>query len=414
VSDPVRFLSAFAQTLSMMALYKEGHPARARATDQSYSALLALQASETQLQFTFLGDEVLFGTQVLRDLRRWEWSQRLGEAGVQRVEFLESVHREDYEVFLDEVHARLTLAAVDSAESRPARRTSIKFGAIGLHEEVLLEGPVAPLRTATLAVSLDEEADAIRWVHGEVQVGGELPLAEAEGVVRSLTVAMHSDSQMALPLLRLKDHDQYTTTHALNVSVLAMGLAEYLGLGGGEVRAYGIAGLLHDLGKVRIPREILNKPGKLTDAERDVMRQHPADGAHIILESGRNLELASAVAYEHHVMINGGGYPSFHYRRCCHHASELVHVCDVYDALRTHRPYRPAWESQRALEYIEERAGSEFEETAARAFVRMMREWDESVAAEPTPTVRYGDEPLDAAATGDDYRPITASAPAEE
>jgi putative nucleotidyltransferase with HDIG domain len=269
---------------------------------------------------------------------------------------------------------------------------------------------VAPVRTATLAMSLDEEAETVRWVHGEVSVGAELPLAEAEGVVRSLTVAMHGDSQMALPLLRLKDHDQYTTTHALNVSVLTMGLAEHLGLSGAEVRAYGIAGLLHDLGKVRIPREILNKPGSLTEEERDVMRRHPADGAQIILESGRNLELASAVAYEHHIMINGGGYPSMHFQRCCHHASELVHVCDVYDALRTHRPYRAAWESDRALAYIEERAGSEFEETAARAFVRMMRAWDESIVQEPTPTIRFPEEEavpaLSDEAPKDDYWPL--------
>ena len=147
-----------------------------------------------------------------------------------------------------------------------------------------------------------------------------------------------------------------------------------MGIAAREVRTCGVAGLLHDLGKVRVPIDILNKPGKLTDEEREVMQRHPADGARIILTSDRELDLAATVAYEHHIMIDGGGYPRCHFHRACHAASLLVHVCDVYDALRTHRPYRGAWESARVLAYIEERAGSEFEPEVARKFVEMMKE----------------------------------------
>ena len=120
---------------------------------------------------------------------------------------------------------------------------------------------------------------------------------------------------MLLPLLQLKEFDQYTTTHSLNVAVLAMGLAEQLGAGQAEVRAFGVAGLLHDIGKVRIPLDVLTKPGKLTDEERLVINRHPVDGARILLQSHDDLEVAAAVAYEHHVMLDGGGYPAMHYRR---------------------------------------------------------------------------------------------------
>jgi HD-GYP domain-containing protein (c-di-GMP phosphodiesterase class II) len=115
-----------------------------------------------------------------------------------------------------------------------------------------------------------------------------------------------------------------------------------------------VAGLLHDLGKTRIPLEILNKPGKLTDEERSVMQSHTVEGARLILSSDRELDLAAAVAFEHHIMLNGGGYPHRHIARKCHCASALVHVCDVYDALRTHRPYRAAWEHPKVLGYLEE------------------------------------------------------------
>jgi putative two-component system response regulator len=82
-------------------------------------------------------------------------------------------------------------------------------------------------------------------------------------------------------------------------------------------------------------------------------------------------------------MINGQGYPARHYGRSCHKASNLVHVCDVYDALRTKRPYRDAWESERVLAYIEERAGTEFEPDIAASFVRMMRKVEGGIQLSP-------------------------------
>jgi len=220
--------------------------------------------------------------------------------------------------------------------------TGIRFGAVGVGDESPSEErEEAP--TEPLTFSLKEEAEAVVWVHEMMQEGGELLLMEAEAVVRSLTVAMHGDRQMMLPLLQLRQFDEYTTTHSLNVSVLSMGLAEWVGLGGSDVRAVGVAGLFHDLGKVTIPKEVLNKPGRFTPQEREIMDAHPVAGARMILTSDKKLDLAAAVAYEHHIMIDGGGYPSLRYPRDCHFASKLVHVCDVYDALRTKRPYRDPW-----------------------------------------------------------------------
>jgi len=364
-----------------MALYNDKHPARQRAVDRSFEALRDLQKDDPKPQFSFLGEETVYGQLSLRDLREWEWAMRLGDAGIQRLEFEPTVTRDEYEEFLEQVLARLTLAAIDTSEQRTTRQSSIKFGAIGVRgdQKPLNDIVEAKVPMATINFSLEEEAAAVQWMHGEVGERGMLPLAEAEAVVRSLSLAMHGEQRMLMPLLELREFDEYTTTHSLNVSVLTMALAEYIGLGAREVRTFGVAGLLHDLGKVRVPTEILNKAGKLTDEERAVMQRHPADGARLILTSDRELDLAAAVAYEHHIMIDGGGYPHCHFRRACHPASVLVHVCDVYDALRTNRPYRGAWESARVLDYIGERAGTEFEPQVAAKFVQMMKELDDRV-----------------------------------
>ena len=140
-----------------------------------------------------------------------------------------------------------------------------------------------------------------------------------------------------------------------------------------------MAGLLHDIGKTRIPIEILTKPGKLTDEERAIINSHPVDGARIIFQSEDDLEMAATVAYEHHVMLNGGGYPSMHYNRPCAIASRLVHVCDVFDALSTKRPYRDAWPTDKTVVYLEERAGLEFDPDIVAAFVRTLREGETRV-----------------------------------
>jgi len=232
---------------------------------------------------------------------------------------------------------------------------------------------LAMLGAFASSLSLQDEAATVDWIHDEVSMSERLPMGEVEAVVRSLSVAMRMEHRMLLPLLDLKRFDQYTTTHACNVSVLAMGLAERLGLGREEVRSFGVAGLLHDLGKIKIPKEILTKPGKLSDEERAVIQAHPVEGARIVLSRERGLGVAAVVAYEHHVCIDGGGYPSFRFTRNCHYASRIVHVCDIYDALCTNRPYRDAWEPEKALTYLESRAGTEVDTEITRTFCEMVR-----------------------------------------
>ncbi len=380
MSDATQFLTALAQALSTMSLYPEGHPAREGIVDTAFGQLQALQREDRRVSFSFLGDDVVFGDRPIRALRGWDWGARLAGAGIQRVEFETEVTRQEFDTFLAQVLAKLTLYAAQQAQQAGLSRKAggpIRFGEVGIKE--MASAP--KIAAAAAALSLHEEAETVQWMHEETQGGHGLPLAEAEAVVRSLAAAMHGDQAIVLPLLELRRYDEYTTTHSLNVCVLAMGLSEWIGLGARDVRAFGVAGLLHDIGKVKIPTEVLNKPGRLTPVEREIMNRHPVEGAKIIMTSEANLDLAAVVAYEHHIMNNGGGYPRLEYPRACHQASKLVHVCDVYDALRTNRPYRAAWPPAKVLGYLEERAGAEFEPEVARQFVKMMAEWEPREAA---------------------------------
>ena len=373
MSDPVRFLTSLAHALTSITLYPEGHPTREKAVESSYAEVGAMTGSNQARAFTFIEDEVVYGREPLRELKTWEWGPRFSAAGIQRLEFDRLISREQFEGFLHEILARMTLSTVDTSERRQHVDLGVRFGAVGI--EGLSESDQVT-EIATLEVGLSEEAETLRWLQSQVSERGAVPLLEAEAVVRSLSVAMHGDRRILLPLLQLKEFDQYTTTHSLNVAVLSMGLAEFLGCSPTEVRAYGVAGLLHDIGKVRIPIEVLTKPGALTPQERRMMNEHPTDGARLILQSEENLELAAVVAYEHHIMLNGGGYPTLYYPRACSQASRLVHVCDVYDALCTRRPYREAWPADKAATYLEERSGIEFDPELVEPFLRLLRKSD--------------------------------------
>jgi putative nucleotidyltransferase with HDIG domain len=302
---------------------------------------------------------------------------RFSQAGVQRLEVddVPTPSEAALEQLLVALHAQLVAPAGTPFEAFAV--AGLRAGPLGVlsgaeEEEVQA---TTDLLDALSHARLTEEADAVRWIHDETARGRAVPMAEVELVIRSLASAMHRDQHVVLPLLELKTVDQYTTTHSCNVAMLSMGLAEQLGLSSAAVREIGTAALLHDIGKVQMPPEILVKPGKLTNDEFALMRRHPVDGARILSERGRGHALAAVVAYEHHVWEDGSrGYPQFAFARRCHYASRIVHVCDLYDALSTKRPYRDAWPRERTLAMLREQAGIEVDAEIVEAFVRLSRE----------------------------------------
>jgi HD-GYP domain-containing protein (c-di-GMP phosphodiesterase class II) len=405
VTDPIRFLNAFGKSLSAMALYAPTHPARAKSAQLAFEAVQELQRSQLVLQFSFLGDEVVFQNRHLRELKDWEWCERFTKAGIQRMEFVCEVIREEFDDFLYTIMAEVTPGWRDPRHTQRhegSEYTSIKYGAIGVRgdaDQFLTD----PLPIVGMNFPLDEEAETIGMIYGEVEAGRPLPAGEIETVVASLSVAMHGDSEILMPLLQLKEFDQYTTAHALNVSVLVMGLSEFLGLGARDTRAIGVAGLLRDVGMTKVPKNIVSKAGPPTDDEWDVIRRHPIEGARIILMSEPQLDVAAVVAYEHHMLPGGQGYPTPHFERECHYASKLVQVCDCYDALRTRRFHRGAWTPESALRYVEDKAGTVFDTEIAKAFVTMMRRWERRIIP-----LEEG-QPLQPRATGEEL-PVPAHA----
>jgi putative nucleotidyltransferase with HDIG domain len=191
-----------------------------------------------------------------------------------------------------------------------------------------------------------------------------------------LALTLDSLQRTGSGLIAIKSRDQYTAIHCMNVAILSMTFAEYLRCRPDEIRLIGEAALVHDIGKTKTPDEILNKPGVLTPEEREVIEAHTVEGCRLLLESANSSCLAATVAYEHHMGNNGRGYPLKLYEREPHPVSRLVQVCDVYDALRTRRPFRPPMSAEESLRFVAERTEVYFDHRLVRAFVKMVQEMD--------------------------------------
>ena len=201
---------------------------------------------------------------------------------------------------------------------------------------------------------------------------GQPDATVARTMVDGLAQAVSQNRTALLALTTLKNYDNYTFTHMVNVSILTMGQARALGIDGSLLREFGLAALMHDIGKVRTPLEILNKPDKLTDAEFSIMKRHTVDGAEILRATPDIPALAPVVAFEHHLRLDGTGYPTAVKRPTLNLGTMLCSIADVYDAMRSQRSYQQSFPSDRILEVLKRNDGLQFDQHLVRRFVQLV------------------------------------------
>jgi len=214
-------------------------------------------------------------------------------------------------------------------------------------------------------------------------------------ILEKMAKGDHRRDELFIMAIHLDDRYKYVIHHSVNVAIYALKMAEDLGFSKKQKLELAMAALLHDVGKTVIPLEILNKPGKLDDDEWKAIQEHPVEGARILLASGPRFALAATAAYEHHIGWTGKkGYPELHYARQPERLSRLIQVCDIYDALRTRRPFRPPWPLARTLHHLQKEMGEYLDPEFVTAFLTMIRQWEPLVlkqnalreeAAEPVP-----------------------------
>lgn len=199
------------------------------------------------------------------------------------------------------------------------------------------------------AQTIDNSKRLVKTLFDQVQSGAAIELSLADTVAEDICNAVVRDSVTLINMLRLKNKDEYTYLHSVAVCTLMIKLARQQRLAKDHVVRLGVAGLLHDIGKIAVPLEILNKPDKLSDSEFAQVKEHSAKGAAILRELPGVSDCAVEVCLHHHERMDGTGYPDGLSGDKISLPARMGAICDVYDALTSDRSYKEAWSPQRAV-----------------------------------------------------------------
>jgi putative nucleotidyltransferase with HDIG domain len=369
--DLVRKLAA---ALRGAQLYAPTHPLVQRSIAALHDALTLVHASTPSIAIGIVGDELVVGDiPVPRAAENMgELMRRLQQAGIERIVIDRGVNPDELGKLVLTVGRSESIAPGKTRSDEVAAALSklphIRVGRLQVEQRVDASvGDVATIRR------LYDDAVSIAGTLWESAKTEGIPDADAaRGMVDNLAQAVAQNRTALLALTALKNYDNYTFTHMVNVSLLTMGQARGLGIEGPLLREFGLSALMHDIGKVRTPLEILNKPDKLTDAEFTLMKKHTVDGAEILRRTPEMPALAPIVAFEHHLRVDGTGYPHGVTRSGLNLGTMLCGIADVYDAMRSQRAYQQAFPTDRILAVLQRNDGKQFDQNLVRRFAQLV------------------------------------------
>jgi len=361
------FLRRLVAALRATQLYSAGHPIITRNVEGLVATLTQLHGAEPAITMGLVGGEIVVGDWPIGKVDQLgETARRLKRAGVERITFDRGVTRAEVELLLG---ALATLEPGDDGELPEfPPMPHIRLGRMQVERRVASD--LADM--ATIRHLYSDAVAAANNVWESALTEGRPDPTIARNMVDGLAQAIAQNRTALLALTALKEYDNYTFTHMVNVSILTMGQARGLGIDGSLLREFGVSALMHDIGKVRTPTEILNKPDKLTDEEFVIMRQHVVHGAEILHRTPDMPALAPVVAFEHHLRLDGTGYPFGVSRSALNVATMLCGIADVYDAMRSQRAYQQAFPTDRILQVLKRNDGTQFDQHLVRRFTQLL------------------------------------------
>jgi putative nucleotidyltransferase with HDIG domain len=214
--------------------------------------------------------------------------------------------------------------------------------------------------------------DAVTSMFQEARMGNTVDASGISDLVEEISSSVARNSSALISLARLKTADDYTYMHSVAVCAMMIALARQLNLGENVVRSAGVAGLLHDIGKMLVPHEVLNKPGKLTDAEFAIVKKHPVQGHQFLVDSNNIDPIVLDVCLNHHEKVNGSGYPNGLKGDVISVFAKMGAVCDVYDAITSNRPYKSGWDPSESLRQMGLWASGHFDLPVFQAFAKTL------------------------------------------
>jgi HD-GYP domain-containing protein (c-di-GMP phosphodiesterase class II) len=356
-----KFIAIMNTSISNYLLYSGAHETVEQSADKVFSILNEMNGQG--LDMMIIGEELVINRIPAGDsgLKGDSLVSRLKKRGVTRVEFLSGVTATEIKEFITNI---------SRTDSDLRSSPHVKVGITGI-------------RTLNPDVDCGIELDDLPEDNSEQPdtSGDDLDISHfrrletvgLEDIVINFISTFRKESNLLKLVSPVKTHSEYTYTHATNVSVLSMFQAESLGIKGKLLHDIGIAALLHDVGKLFISNEILNKKGALDDSESSEMSRHTILGAQYLITVEGLTRLAPIVALEHHRKYNGTGYPATNGNgRAQHICSQIVAISDFFDAMRSWRPYRKSWQAKDIINIMKKHTSTDFNPFLLDNFIRML------------------------------------------
>jgi HD-GYP domain-containing protein (c-di-GMP phosphodiesterase class II) len=342
-----RLIVHLAAAINIRALYAGAHPRVARAVQSIIEALEAALGGRESVTLFIVGDDLVADD---RPLRR---------SGIYHQNFVQALRRRKVERLtlvrgLDPAQC-VQFVSVMAAGGTPASTPNVIVGAV----EFALAGGTGGGEGRSVAPLSAAQVEQGREAFARFRSDRRDSIRKMEEVVWSLMETLARSAHDVIPLAPLKSHDEYTFVHSVNVSLLVLAQARAFGIQGPMLHALGLAALCHDVGKLSVPLDVLNRPGKLEGDDWKVMQSHAEVGAWQLAAVEEAPPLSVVVAYEHHLRFDGEPtYPLLRRARRPALASQLTALADTFDAISTSRPYQKPQARSVALEILRKRAGT--------------------------------------------------------
>lgn len=358
------FFTVIMTAIANCSLYSREHPSVGYLAEKAFDEITGLVSGTEGFEVMIVENDLVINKTPLKDagLHSCNFLRRLIRKGITRIDFLPGITLPEVRQFIADV-------AETGGRVRPLPH--IRTGVVEVRTAGIKMDAGIDIDGLTRFAS--EQVERVKEIYSHVSPFRQMDTAGLEEIVVNFISTFRREASILHLVSPVKAHSEYTYTHATNVAVLSLFQAESLGIRDELLHDIGISALLHDVGKLFVSKDILDKEGALDNREWEEIRRHTWYGARYLAKIDGLTRLAPIVAVEHHMRFDGQGYPKRSTDgRQQRIFSQIVAVSDFYDALRSRRPYKRDWEIREILSLMKKNAGQDFNPFLVDNFVRIM------------------------------------------
>ncbi|MBN1957516.1 MAG: HD domain-containing protein [Desulfuromonadales bacterium] len=363
------FIRQITTAAANAALYQLEHPQVLNLCRQALDQLKILFSQTPEITFKIIENRLIFADHpVTSNLSVERFVEALKALKISFIQISPGLTTEELLILAGHLSKR-------TAQHQNLRKTeNIRYGQVEVRYRDPASGPEKSSVLADFSAISEKDRDKFMDIYQGVSRKKQLNVLGITEIVADFVSTFETHSNILLALAPLRSMDEYAYTHSTNICLLNLAQAKLLGIEGPLLNEIGVAAMLHDVGKMFISPDILNKPGKLDPDEWKMMQQHPQLGAEYLLNAPGIPRLAVVTAYEHHIGYDGRGYPATPRSWPLNTCSYMTSISDVYDALRTRRSYKEPLTFDQISTIMLESAGKSLHPDLTRSFLKALAE----------------------------------------